>query len=153
MISFLVNQYTHMHWANGKLIEVLARDGGAVEEAVGLMGHIVSAEHVWLSRLCGREAALVPWSRLTLPECQDYAAANCAGYLELIPGLDGERLREPVSFVLTSGKAMSSTVGDILCHVPVHGSHHRGQICRILSRNHIAPPGIDYIVYSMQAGQ
>jgi len=152
MVTFLVNQYKHMHWANGKLIEVLGRDGAAVDETVGLMGHIVSAEHVWLSRLCRREAVLAPWSRLALPECRDYAAANCAGYLEMISGLDEERLREPVSFVVTSGKAMSSTVGDVLCHVPVHGSHHRGQICRILSRDHIAPPGIDYILYSMQAG-
>ena len=138
-----------MCWANEAIIKVLLKDDGALAEAIGLMSHIVSAEHIWLSRIRGLNGMLAPWSALTLSECQEYAVSNCAGYLKIIRHLNEDSFDEPISFVLTNGKAMMSALGDILCHVPVHGAHHRGQITRILSRNNIEPPAIDYILYSL----
>ncbi len=151
MLQFLVNQFEHMHWANQKVIDILGKNGEALDEAIKMMGHVVSAEHIWLSRMRGQDPVLVPWTRLTLPECREYTAAHRVGYLDIIRHLNEERFRESISFLLTNGKAMSSTRGDILCHVPIHGAHHRGQILRLISQNDIKPPAIDYVLYSMQS--
>ena len=150
MYSYLVNQYKHMSWANRKLIACLKQDGVALAEALDLMSHIVSAEHVWLSRIRGQAEILTPWSKLTLPECEDYAEANGGGYLDIVLQLSEKRLHEPICFKLTNGTPMSTPLEDILCHVPLHGAHHRGQIARIIAQNDIKPPAVDYIIYSMQ---
>ena len=153
MFSYLLNQYKHLHWANRKLLSVLSQDGDVLSEAVGLMSHIVSAEHIWLARIGGQEEALAPWSRLSVPDCEAYAAANSAGYLNIIAQLDEGRLEESISFKLTNGTPMTSTLGDILSHVVVHGAHHRGQVARIIAQNGMEVPAIDYIVYRMQSDE
>lgn len=150
MFLSLVNQYKHMNWANQKLIKILWQDSVTLADAIKLISHIVSVEHIWLSRISGQDEIFAPWSKLTLPECQKCSASNCAEYLKIILHLNEERFHEPISYVLTNGQAMSSTRGDILGHVPIHGSHHRGQISRIISQNDIKPPTIDYLIYCMQ---
>lgn len=147
MFDSLGRLYGHMAWADGRILSVLEATDSRMDEAVGLFGHLVAAECIWLSRIRARDGgALGPWTPLPLAEATELAAVNVAGYSELLAGPpDLERV---VTYRTSKGDAMASPLGDILLHVALHGAYHRGQIATRLRRLDIAVPSTDFIVFS-----
>jgi uncharacterized damage-inducible protein DinB len=52
-----------------------------------------------------------------------------------------------------SDQEFSTSIVDILTHVVIHGSYHRGQIAKILGRAGAAAPMTDYIAYVREFGE
>jgi uncharacterized damage-inducible protein DinB len=63
----------------------------------------------------------------------------------LLDGLDAEGAARAVSYVNSKGEPWTSTAGDILLHVALHSSYHRGQIAMALRDGGEEPPYTDYI--------
>lgn len=147
MFDSLRRLYAHMAWADGQIMSALDASDSRMDEAIGLFGHLVAAESIWLSRIRARDVGvLTPWTVLSLAEATELAAANVAGYVELLGGTPD--LDRVAAYRTSKGEAMESTLGDILLHVALHGSYHRGQIATRLRRLDLPVPSTDFIAFS-----
>ena len=50
-----------------------------------------------------------------------------------------------MAYVNSKGEQWSTTVEDILLHVVLHSSYHRGQVAYILRAGGFTPPYTDYV--------
>ncbi len=85
------------------------------------------------------------WPELSLAECRgafDGLSLLRADYLHALTPPD---LDKTVPYVNSKGEPWTSRVGDILTHVVLHSSHHRGQIASDIRAAGHEPPYTDYI--------
>lgn len=139
--------FAHLGWADQAVIAALRQTATPDQDWLNLFAHVLGAEHVWLSRIEGREAELAVWPTLTVDECATVAQANLAGYTDLLPRVDPGQLGRMVHYRNSAGREFDSTIEDILLHVCLHGSYHRGQIARAIRLEGGVPAPTDYIGY------
>jgi uncharacterized damage-inducible protein DinB len=150
MASFLDSLFSHVAWADSRIIAVLTTTPNAAQipDVLRLLGHVVAAERVWLLRLRGEQSSDHPiWPEWTLPQIAAAAADNASAFGTLVAHLTDEGAARIVEYRNSQGVAFRTAVGDILMHVALHGSYHRGQIAMALRANGIAPVNTDYITY------
>lgn len=116
-------------------------------EAVRLYAHIVSAETIWISRLTGNENLPVPvFPDWDLAEARARSEETLAKY-ERFLAADPD-FRRIVEYKTSGGVPHRTAAADILTHVFLHGSHHRGQINARLRGAGRTPPNVDYITFA-----
>jgi len=154
--------FAYDHWANRECLRALrvggvARAANASPVAAGLgsavrrMGHILSAEKLWLERIRRVPQSMAVWPTSTIEECdalademavawKDYLAGLSAGGLLSDSGLD-----EMVEYKNSKGELWSSRIGDVLTHVLMHSAYHRGQIALEMRAAGMEPAYTDFI--------
>lgn len=126
-------------WANR---EEVASAIAAPERAISILAHVVGAEWLWLRRLSGDPQPSVVWPKWSLDECAEQLEAVQREWEHVLPVADPGT---SVDYVNTKGERWTNTAGDILMHVALHGSYHRGQIALIVRDGGNAPAYTDYI--------
>jgi len=152
-MSVLLSLIDHAAWADSlarAAIEGLPDGCDERARAVRLYAHLAAAEHVWLSRLEGRTPAHPVWPDLPPAEAAALAADSIAGLRRVAASAQDELDRE-VEYRNSTGQPFRSTVAEILAHVALHGSYHRGQIAALVRSGGGAPAATDYIVYTRDA--
>lgn len=144
MTDHLARMLRAMAWADGEVLAALRAHPDP--EALRLFGHLLAAEHVWLSRLEGREPRHAVWPALTLADCEALVPENASGYAAYLAA--GPELDAPVSYRTSRGDAWTTPARDILTQVLLHGAYHRGQIAQALARAGAVPPSTDYILFT-----
>jgi uncharacterized damage-inducible protein DinB len=153
----LLSMLDHLRWADARARESLRSvasghaDAPRMEQARALYAHVAAAEHVWLARLQGRAPEHAVWPALAPDEAATLAAATVDGLRAHVDALDGDELDAPVSYRTTTGDAHRSTVREIVTHVALHGSYHRGQIALLVRDAGGTPLPTDFIVWSRGA--
>lgn len=146
--------FAHMFWADRRVLELLDTTPAArLEEVTRLFSHVLAAERVWLLRLRGRDGSIQPiWPVWSLEELNAVAAASRAGYGRLLEELNEEGLGQVVEYANSRGTPFRTRAVDILGHVALHGSYHRGQVAAALRRGGADPVDTDYITYVREMG-
>lgn len=140
--------YGHMRWADTQAREALRDAPGAlVERALELYGHVLGAEHIWLARLRQEEATVAVWPRLSVSEAGRLADELHAGFEVFLAALGPGGLDRDVTYTNSAGQEFTSCVEDILVHVAMHGSYHRGQVALLIRDGGGTPAPTDYIAY------
>jgi uncharacterized damage-inducible protein DinB len=155
MKSHLCRLFRHMEWADERVYDRLRHQPRDVE-SLRLFAHLLAAEAVWLERLEGRERpSMAVWPALSLNDCLALGARVGASFRRYLEALDERDLDTPVRYRTTKGRSFSTTVCDILTHVAMHGSYHRGQIALQMRRGGREPIDTDYITYvrGLDAGE
>lgn len=130
-------------WANQQTLDSLSA-ASPPPKSLRWMAHIVGAECIWLARLNRELPSLAVWPELDVEQCREHLADLALRW----PGvLDAhhDSLDEPVSYVNSQGQSWTSTVEDILTHVPIHSAYHRGQIASDLRAAGMEPAYTDFI--------
>ena len=141
---YLKRLFDYDDWANREVIGALQALPYAPHKAVRLMAHVVAVELVWLARLKGEPDPSV-WPEWNLQETAAHweeIESKLSGYLDSI---SHEKLGGQVEYKNTKGELWSNKVADILMHVTMHSTYHRGQIAMVLRESGVAPPYTDYI--------
>jgi uncharacterized damage-inducible protein DinB len=144
-------------WANRRLLDAarsvppsdFARDLGSSFGSIGgTLLHIMSGEWKWLQYWLGRS-----YEREFRADDYPDVAALEAGWATVWPdqeafvaSLTEERL-ESTSLVRGAQRPLSDT----LQHLLNHSSHHRGQVSTMLRQVGRTPPGLDFLVYLVEA--
>jgi uncharacterized damage-inducible protein DinB len=136
----------HADWANAHVVAALERQPVAAD-VVELFAHVLGAEEVWLSRLEGRQPSLAVWPSLSVPQLAAAAARNAERLRAYADRLTPDDVTREVSYVNSAGQAFRSTIGDILTHVALHGSYHRGQVALRIRRDGGTPAPTDFIAF------
>jgi uncharacterized damage-inducible protein DinB len=108
---------------------------------------VLGAEHVWHARLIGQSPTVAVWPALSLEDCARLAADNLERFRAFVEALAPADLQRGVIYTNSAGQTFTTGVEDILLHVCLHGSYHRGQIASRLRAAGRDPVATDYIAY------
>jgi uncharacterized damage-inducible protein DinB len=139
-------------WANREALASLAAAGEAESAGTALppralawLAHVAAAERLWLHRLRRDPTPVVVWPDLNLDECAA-AIEECACLVQsYLDGLAPADLDAPVDYVNSQGEPWTSRVEDVLQHVVMHSTYHRGQIAAALRQAGATPATTDFI--------
>jgi uncharacterized damage-inducible protein DinB len=151
MTDHIRRLYEHLAWADARTLEALRSMHAPPPDALRLFGHVVAAEHVWLTRIEGRAAEMPVWPSLGLEECAAVAARNQAGFAAVIGSSGDDAFARELRYRNTSGAEFVNRIEDILLHVAMHGQYHRGQVARIVRSEGGVPLSTDYIFFIRDA--
>ena len=146
MTDLLLRLVGHMRWADAQFADAL--DLEPIPEAVRLFAHVASVEHLWYERICGRAHQYPVWPSFDVARSRAVAAEHADLFEQLIVQADGDALSRIVAYRNSAGRDYRSPASEIITHVAMHGSHHRGQIARVLRQAGREPPYTDYIQFS-----
>jgi len=144
LLSRLQREFAHDAWANEQAIASLR----AVEtpaRALRFMAHIVAAEWLWLGRMKDWKQEHPVWPDWTLEQTVAQAGKLPPLWQELLRGMKPAALDQTTEYVNSKGESWTNTCGDILTHVLLHSSYHRGQIATELRAAGLTPAYTDYI--------
>lgn len=144
MADYLERMLAHMSWADESVLQSLEANPAPEPRWLELFAHVLAAEHVWLSRIAGEKPEVAVWPDLWVKECRLLAEANRTRFAGLAALPVSDRAR-PIRYTNSAGQEFTSTVEDILLHVCLHGSYHRGQIALAMRQGGGAPAPTDYI--------
>jgi len=131
-------------WANAETLGSL-RGGDVPVKAVRWMGHIVGAGALWLARLRQEPPGMAVWPGLDLEGCAEGIERLADGWPRYLQTLSPADLEEGVGYRNSLGEYWTSTVGDILTHVAMHGAYHRAQIAAAVRESGREPAHTDFI--------
>lgn len=144
----LTKLFAHMNWANLRVIEALQAADRPDPKVVELLAHVLAAEHLWHARILGVTPSYPVWPRMSLDECTRLARENHERFTALVASLKDGGADRDVTYTNTAGVTYSSTVSEILTHVALHGSYHRGQIAWQMRADGQTPNVTDLIVFT-----
>lgn len=147
----LARLFAHLAWANGEVLRGLRTNPGSDPQALEYFAHVLGAEHVWMARINERVPAVAVWPALTLDECESLSSANVAGFEAFLGALDGDVLSREVTYRNSAGREFTSSYADILTHVALHGTYHRGQVSLMMRRGGGEPAPTDFIAFTRGA--
>jgi uncharacterized damage-inducible protein DinB len=144
LIPQLQRQFAHNAWANEQALASL-RDGPPPERALRFMAHVVAAEWLWMARLKQWKQEFPVWPEWTREQCEAQGGKLPPLWQELLRGMKPAGLDQQIAYVNSKGEEWSSACGDILAHVLLHSSYHRGQVAAALREAGLTPATSDYI--------
>jgi uncharacterized damage-inducible protein DinB len=136
----------HMAWADEHVLRSL-RQPAVPARALEIYAHVLGAEHVWLARLEGRVPTVAVWPKMTLVECERVASDNQRAFHEYVQRLTSDDLRRTVHYRNSAGQEFDTPIEDILVHVAMHGSYHRGQLALLVRDAGAEPQPTDYVAF------
>ncbi|MBS1795675.1 MAG: DinB family protein [Acidobacteria bacterium] len=138
--------FEYNDWANRRLITAV-KEANA-EQALKILAHLLITENEYYERLYGKDSKGFDfWPALGIEECGQLARATAERYEKLLRRFDDEGLNLTARYRTSEGVWCENTFREMLTHVVVHSSIHRGNIMLLLREAGHAPPKIDYIVY------
>lgn len=143
----LLRLLDHLEWSNRRALEAV-REAGE-ERALRVLSHLLAAERVWLRRLeTGDSSDLEIWPELDIEACADRLTRNVEACRRHLRSMSPEDLDGRVTYRNSEGRREFHTpAGEILLHVMLHGSYHRGQIARRLREAGEEPVNTDFITF------
>ena len=143
--SYINRLYEHVWWADAEAGKALMAMSFAPSEFVELYAHILGAELIWLDRIEGQKRSIAVWPDATIEACLQLAAKSEDRYRAFISSMIEADLKGMIEYKNSAGRRFSSQLEDILVHVALHGSYHRGQIALGIRSGGGIPNPTDYI--------
>jgi len=148
MTDLLLTLLGHMRWADALVADALEGAPTPDREANRLFAHIASVEHLWYARVLARQPDYAVWPSLAPSEARALASRQATLFEQLVTDTDDAGLARVVRYRNSAGREYENSITDIITHVAMHGSHHRGQIVRQLRASGIEPPYVDYVQFA-----
>lgn len=146
MIGRFERLVDHMEWADARALEMVRGTGDG--RARELLAHVLATERVWMTRIrTGDSSHLEIWPDLDLGACETRRRENVAAYRRLLGSIEPGDLDGEIEYRNSSGVEFATPLGEILTHVALHGSHHRGQIARRVREVGGEPRNVDFIQF------
>jgi uncharacterized damage-inducible protein DinB len=134
-------------WADRGLYEAVGRNFDRLSPEEGfimlrILDHIHVVDRIFQHHLQGLPHAFHQARSDEMPPLQalaDGAREIDDWYASYVAGLSDTDVERPVDFVFTSGKPARMRVGEILLHVCLHGTYHRGNAGAVLQLKGLTP--------------
>ena len=133
-------------WANQRVVTALRSAAKVPERALQRFAHLIAAKETWLARVLVIATPDTVRPVRTLDEIEARAHAVHTEWSSFLATMPAERLESVLHYRNLQGEACSSTLADILIHLVIHGSYHRGQIAADLGAAGAIPVATDFIL-------
>jgi uncharacterized damage-inducible protein DinB len=151
VIEHLNRLFDYNDWANRETLASLKAAGSVPERSLKFMAHIIGAEWLWLGRVEQEKQVPVVWPELTLEGCEEQLGELERRWQEYLVGLTPDDLSQPIHYINSKGESWTNSVEDILLHVIMHSTYHRGQIASDMRASGHTPAYTDFI-HSVRQG-
>ena len=156
--------FAYCAWANGRLFAVAealtpeqlqASAASSFPSVLRTLGHIVSAEWIWLRRFLGESPGAAPgWAtESSFSELRGHLSAVEAERDAYLAGLTDPDLERTVEYRTLAGQAQADPLKSLFRHVVNHSTYHRGQAATQLRQLGLVPPSTDLTVYLRETRQ
>jgi uncharacterized damage-inducible protein DinB len=148
MKAYLQKLLQHATWANRRILDLLETTNSAPPQPLRSFAHVLTTERIYLERM----RSLDPWPQifwpdLTLEQCAASIIENQFAYKKFFSGLVENELDTAVRYRNSKGMEFQTPIKDLLMHVALHGSYHRGQIAQALRLAGGEPVNTDFITF------
>ena len=145
-VEHLRELFRYNDWANRRIVVAVKESGS--ERCGQILAHLLTTEEEYLARLFGKDSAGFNfWPDLAIDESGDLARNTAEKYEKLLRRFDEEGLDLNTRYRTSQGVAQENDFRELLTHVIIHSSIHRGNIMVKLREEGFEPPKIDYIIY------
>jgi uncharacterized damage-inducible protein DinB len=145
MLEHIKRLFVYDDWANREVIAALQALDAPPARSLNLLGHIVSAERLWLERLLVQKPTLAVWPLLTIEQCKLQVDQLPGLWQNYLTSLGEAGLPRSLTYENTKGESFTSQQQDILLHVVMHSAYHRGQIASDMRAAGFTPAYTDFI--------
>ena len=146
-IEYLQRLADHCLAADAALAESLRAATAVPSPVVREYAHILGAEETWLARLEGRTSRAAVWPSGSLSDVLQLRSVVAGSYRAYFAALRNADLERMVEYRNSAGIGFSTSVGDILYQVMLHGQYHRGKVNLLLRQSGLVPVPTDYIAF------
>jgi uncharacterized damage-inducible protein DinB len=148
MKTYLTHLLNYELWANQRIIESLQTIDNPPARAIAVMGHILSAQQVWLGRVLNEPTYVAIWENIPVSWMGETAERQHKQAISYITSIAEAELLLPVEYVTSNGDPYQSTLIDILTHMSHHAAYHRGQVVQLIRPMLEEAPVTDFIVWA-----
>jgi len=146
MTDLLKRLFAHLEWADAAVLDSF-RASPPPPRALELYAHLLGAEHIWLARFRQTTPRHSVWPKLDIAQCAELARENAAQFKAYLDTADPAVLTTEMPYTNSAGQSFRTRVDDILLHVALHGSYHRGQVALLVREASVKPASTDYIAF------
>lgn len=143
----LVRLLSHLEWADRRVHSALARAGVPASAAMALYAHVLAAEALWIARLRDEPPTVPVWPALGLDDAHALSERTIEDLRTIVWRLEPPDLDRLVTYRTSAGDEFQSRVEDILLHLALHGTYHRGQVAMALRGAGLVPEPTDFIFF------
>ncbi|GAB2558670.1 DinB family protein [Spirosoma areae] len=150
MKDHLLQLLNYELWASRRVIDALETIPHPPARAIALMGHILSAQHVWYGRIIGEPTFVAIWEDIPVSwmiETAERQHRHLHGYIE---GLSETELAQTIVYANSKGVPHQSPLVAILTHLSHHAAYHRGQVVQLIRPMLPEAPVTDYIAWARE---
>ena len=138
--------FRYNDWANRRVIVSLKENKS--ERPRAILAHLLTTEAEYFARLHGKDSTGFDfWPDLSIDQCGELARDSAEKYEKLLRRFEEEGLDIGVRYRNSKGVKFQNDFREMLTHVIMHSSIHRGNIILKLREEGFEPPKIDYIIY------
>ena len=143
--------YSHLirykQWADRGLYDVIERSFGQLssEDAnivLRILDHILTVDRIFQYHLYGLPNPFTAPRSADLPDIRSLSHSSCEvdeWYAEYVDALAPTDFDQPIDFTFSNGLPGRMSRGEIIMHVCLHGTYHRGNAGVLLQKSGIAP--------------
>ena len=146
-LEWLRRLYEYNAWANRLTIDSLKASPGT--KGLRALSHLVLAEKEWMLRVRASQdpGRQIFWQDLSLEECEAVNDENRRDVADLLNNLDDAGLDRFAEYQNSRGNSYRTPLRDLLTHVALHSTYHRGQVAAAIRAEGGTPAATDYIVF------
>lgn len=146
MKKYFLKLYRYNAWANAKVLDALNKQHVHDEKILGLMGHVLAAQFIWLNRIKGLpKSPYKLWHNYPLDELLvmgKEVGENWLSFIETTDSFDRE-----LTYTNYVGDPYVNNVEHIMMHLVNHSTYHRAQVALLLRQKGFEPVNTDFITY------
>lgn len=149
-IEHIRHLFEYDDWANRRTIAALETSDS--KKSRHILAHLLITEQEYFERLGGKDSTGFDfWLDLTIEGSGWLARSVHANYSRLLADADDSLLERIAKYKTSEGVEHEDTYRELLTHVLLHSSIHRGNIVLKMREEGLEPPKIDYILYLREA--
>ena len=133
-----------MKWSDTRILNLLEKQNIREGKAAELISHIVIAEDIVYKRITKEFYDNQFWNILSLEECKRIVEETNQKFMKYIHALPENDFQKKISYKNSKGIDYTTSVEDLLTHVALHGTYHRGQIMLLMRDSGQDVVGTDY---------
>jgi uncharacterized damage-inducible protein DinB len=145
MLEHIRSLFSYDDWANHEVLRSLQAADAPPARSINLLAHIASAERLRLERLLMQTQTSPVWPTFELEQCKTEIDKQASLWKSYLTELGEAGLSTSLVYKNTKGESFTSRKQDILLHVVMHSTYHRGQIAADMRAAGFTPPYTDFI--------
>jgi uncharacterized damage-inducible protein DinB len=145
LADYLRREFSYNSWANQEVLNAMGTGGAQDRRSLQLLAHIFAAERVWLERLKQQAQSVPVWPDFDLERCRSEASDLSKLWHEYLDLITAGDVSQSISYKNSKGESWTSTIIDVLTHVVMHSTYHRGQIASHMRESGQTPAYTDFI--------
>ncbi len=147
MKAYFIQLFNYDQHVNRIIIDAIA-NASTTTEPLKLLGHLLGAQQIWLSRCKGENKLTGPiWPDWDIDTCKLVLNDNHEQWVAFLNGLNDADFENKITYRDMKGNEFSTKLMDMITQVTNHGTHHRAQIGQLLKEEGKNLPVTDYIFY------